>query len=71
MVAAYSNAGTLVPPTPGSHSLLSIKTNYLNLVHQSDLQVNGKTLEPTQPFINITRAIRLIQLTTTQMELRS
>ena len=47
MVAAYSNSGTLVAPTPGSHALLSIKSNYLNLIHQADLQVNGKTLEPT------------------------
>ena len=60
MVAAYSNAGTLVAPTPGSHALLSIKSNYLNLIHQADLQVNGKTLEPTQPFINVARHFQLL-----------
>jgi hypothetical protein len=53
MVATYSNRGTLVAPTPGSQSQWSVKSNLLNLIHQADLQVNEKTLEPTQPFINI------------------
>jgi hypothetical protein len=60
MVAAYVNAGTLVALTPGSQSLLSIKTNFVNLIHQADLQINGKTIEPTQPFINIARHFQLL-----------
>ena len=60
MVAAYSNAGTLLAPPRAAQSLLSIKSNFLNLVHQADLQVNGKTLEPTQPFINVARHFQLI-----------
>ena len=60
LVAAFSNGGGTLATTTGSQSLLSIKSNFLNLVHQADLQVNGKTLEPTQPFINVARHFQLI-----------
>ena len=55
MVAAYSTGSATVAPGTGSHALCSIKTDFVNLVHQADLQVNGKTIESTQPFINIAR----------------
>ena len=38
MVAAYATAGgALVAPTAGSSNLCSIKTNFVNLIHQADL----------------------------------
>ena len=56
MVAAYANAtGGVIPPLIGASNLCSIKTNFINLIHQADLQVNGKTIESTQPFINVAR----------------
>ena len=60
MVAAYSTGTAIVAPTPGSSSLCSIKTNFVNLIHQADLQVNGKTIESTQPFINVARHFQLL-----------
>ena len=41
-------------------NLCSIKTNFVNLIHQADLQVNGKTIESTQPFINVARHFQLL-----------
>jgi hypothetical protein len=37
MVAAYRNGNNLVAPVDGSAMLCSIKTNFLNLIHQGDL----------------------------------
>ncbi len=47
-------------PSAGMSSLCSIKTNFVNLIHQADLQVNGKTIESTQPFINVARHFQLL-----------
>jgi hypothetical protein len=56
MVAVMSDgAGVLKTPAAGMSSLCSIKTNFVNLIHQADLQVNGKTIESTQPFLNVAR----------------
>jgi hypothetical protein len=61
MVAAYRDAGvTVAPGTCGSSSLCSIKTNFLNLIHRCDLQINEKTIESTTSFINIARHFQLI-----------
>ncbi len=61
MVAAMSDgAGGLKAPAGGMSSLCSIKTNFVNLIHQTDLQVNGKTIESTQPFINVARHFQLL-----------
>ena len=60
MVAAYSTGSATIAVTPGSYSLLTMKTNFLNLIHQADLQINGKTIEPTQPYINIARHFQLL-----------
>ena len=37
-----------------------IKSKFLNLIHQADITVNGKSIESTQPFINIARHFQLI-----------
>ena len=61
MVAAYAKAdGTVLAPLAGASNLCSIKTNFVNLIHQADLQVNGKTIESTQPFINVARHFQLL-----------
>jgi len=61
MVAAYSSGiATPVTPLGGSSNLCSIKTNFINLIHQADLMVNGKTIESTQPFINVARHFQLL-----------
>jgi len=33
---------------------------FLNLIHQADVVVNGKSIEQCQPFINIARHFQLI-----------
>jgi hypothetical protein len=60
MVAAYRSANATVAPGTSSSALCSIKTNFLNLIHQCDLQINGKTIESTTSFINIARHFQLI-----------
>ena len=61
MVAAFRKAdNTLLAPGDGASSLCSIKTNFVNLIHQADLQINGKTIESTQPFINVARHFQLL-----------
>ncbi len=38
MVAAYAESnGTVLTPHPGASNLCSIKTNFVNLIHQADL----------------------------------
>ena len=60
MVAAYRTNSATVAPGTSSSGLCSIKTNFLNLIHQCDLQINGKTIESTTSFINIARHFQLI-----------
>ena len=38
MVAAYAQTnGTIIAPLAGASNLCSIKTNFVNLIHQADL----------------------------------
>jgi hypothetical protein len=60
MAAAFSNAGTIVAPVPGSSALCSLKTIFLNLIHHTDISVQGKTLESTQSYINICKHFQMI-----------
>ncbi len=46
-VAHLLTDGTVITPLAGTSNLCSIKTNFVNLIHQADLQVNGKTIEST------------------------
>ena len=52
-VAAYSSGAAIVAPSAGNISLLTPKNNRINLIHQADLQINGKSIESTQPYILI------------------
>ena len=46
MVAGFStnvgSTGTIVAPTERSQALCTIKSDFLNLIHQADVVVNGK-----------------------------
>ena len=60
MAAAFSTGTTLVDPVPGSSALCSLKSNFMNLIHQADISVQGRTLESTQAYINICKHFQLI-----------
>jgi hypothetical protein len=60
VVAGFSNGSTVLAPLPGSQALCTIKSDFLTLIHQADITVNGKSIESTQPFINIARHFQLI-----------
>jgi hypothetical protein len=60
MVAGFSTGSAIVAPTERSQALCSIKSDFLNLIHQADITVNGKSIEQCQPFINIARHFQLI-----------
>jgi hypothetical protein len=59
MVAAYSTsvAGTLVAPGAGSVNLLSLKNNFIHLIHEADLTINA---EDVRPFINISKHFQML-----------
>ena len=41
-----TNVGvTDIPPGIAKHSLLSLKSNFVNLIHQGDVQVSGSSIE--------------------------
>ncbi len=60
MVAGFSNGTGVVAPVASSQALCTIKSDFLNLIHQADVVVNGKSIEQCQPFINIARHFQLI-----------
>ncbi len=60
MVAGFSNGTGIVAPVPSSQALCTMKSDFLNLIHQADVTVNGKSIEQCQPFINIARHFQLI-----------
>lgn len=62
MVAAYADVSgnPIALNGRGQSSLLNIKSNFLHLIHQADLTINGKTIESTQPFLNVARHFQLL-----------
>ena len=60
MVACFSTGTAPVAPTNGNSQLLSTKTNFIHLIHQADLQINGKTIESTQSFVNIAKHFQML-----------
>ena len=60
VVAGFSTGTVEVAPTVNSQALCTIKSDFLNLIHQTDILVNGKSIEQCQPFINIGRHFQLI-----------
>lgn len=82
MSAAYvTSAGAVVTlPTVGglgaaaslggcaAYSLCSLKSNYQNLIHQIEIQADGKNINETQPFTNVIQGFRLLsQMSTTDL----
>ncbi len=59
-VAGFSNGSAVIAPTERSQALCTIKSDFLNLIHQADVVVNGRSIEQCQPFINIARHFQLI-----------
>ena len=45
MVAGFSTGSVIVSPTERSQALCTIKSDFLNLIHQADVVVNGKSIE--------------------------
>lgn len=62
MVCASSVAGAAptLPPPVAAWALQCLKSGYHNLIHQADLQVDGKTIHETQPFLGTFTGIKLL-----------
>ena len=61
IVAGFSDSSNnAIAPPIRSSALCSIKSDFLNLIHQADITVNGKSIEQCQPFINVARHFQLI-----------
>lgn len=62
MAAAFSTATAngLVTPGAGNVNLLSLKNNFIHLIHQADLTIQGKQIEDAQPFINIAKHFQML-----------
>lgn len=62
MVAAFSTsvAGARIAPVAGNVNLLSMKNNFIHLIHQADLTINGKTVEDVQPYLNIAKHFQML-----------
>jgi hypothetical protein len=45
MVAGFSNGSAALAPGASSQALCTIKSNFLNLIHQCDVVVNGLSIE--------------------------
>jgi len=62
MVAGFSNGTGIVAPTERSQAFCTIKSNFLNLLHQTDITVNGKSIESTQPLLRVLRLLLLLDI---------
>ena len=60
MVAAFSTGSTAVTPVNGNAALLTLKNNFVNLIHQADLSINGKTIESTQAYVNVAKNFQML-----------
>lgn len=50
------------------YSLCSLKSNYQNLIHQIEIQADGKVINDTQPFVNVFQNFRMLsQMSTTDL----
>ena len=58
-LSSGNGATNYQPPTAG-WALQTLKSNFMNLIHQADIQVDGKTIAETQPFINCLTNVRML-----------
>ena len=50
------------------YSLCTLKTNYQHLIHQIEVQADGKTIHETQPFTNVIQHFRMLsQMSSTDL----
>lgn len=42
------------------YSIMALKSNFQNLIHQIEIQADGKVINDTQPFINVMQGFRLL-----------
>lgn len=52
--------GGVLAKTDGLVNLISLKSNYVNLIHQCDVQINGKTCNDLQPFTNVIKNFEML-----------
>ena len=45
VVAGFSNGSSVLAPLASSQAVCTIKSDFLNLIHQADITVNGKSIE--------------------------
>ncbi len=60
MVYALSSDTVTVAPPSAGWALQTLKSGYHNLIHQADLQIDGKTISETQPFLGTFTHIKLL-----------
>lgn len=49
-------------------ALVALKSNYQNLIHQMEIQADGKVINETQPFTNVIQGFRMLsQMSTTDL----
>ena len=60
MQAKWATAAAAgIAPVAGHANLLTMKTNFQHLVHQVEVVANGKTINDTQPFVNVYQHFKL------------
>jgi hypothetical protein len=60
IATAASGAAPTVPPPLASWALATLKSGYHHLISQADLQVDGKTVSETQPFLGTFTHVKLL-----------
>jgi hypothetical protein len=60
VAACRTNTGVVTTASPGGSQLCSLKSNFIHLISQADIQIGGKTLESSQPHLNIVKHFKMI-----------
>lgn len=58
--ALSSGAATVDPGTVAMNSLVSLKSNYANLIHSCDLVLDGKTINQSNAFTNVYTSVKMM-----------
>ena len=58
LFSTASNAAAVAPGVDAVNFTL-IKSNFMHLIHQADIQINGKTIENIQPFMNVAKPFQM------------
>ena len=60
MAIAPLNGAPAVPPPSSAWALATLKSGYHHLISQADLQIDGKTVSETQPFLGTFTHVKLL-----------